>query len=1098
MLTNKLKKKIEKYLNKKELEVFGKILKRKELEDYFLSTKTELKWFFPLKIAGYFSPEKAPGPQPSGQEGYFTIPQWNVLQYLERVSLQVKIKGNEQYINELLEIITIVSNYKDVSGRHIANYRTWWHFVKILLNIPNDKIPLEIIELIPIWLDSKFDTILTGSGIVTKLLPKFLPDSPTIDDSQKAEKIVDYVTEIKWLKLPESLRTGFFGKEEDPKTIIDSYWLTESFINKKNAVKVGEKCSVKSIYLIADKLKEIWRHQHPWHWADFELNNKNYRVFIQSTKDFGFNGILEIVTNETNREVNNGTEILKPKSEKTEFVITEVKNITLFIDGIKSEISKLGIARDVNQNFEEKIRDLYKEMFSDHSYMWFESISEGPGIPAYKTEASLVYILRDIFLAKAKKDKQAGENIIEQFLGDKYQYPLFRRLVLFVIAECWNDYKKFWDSFLDQSGEEMFENPNYENEIYTLLKKNISNFTPVEKGKLEKIIEKGPTTYLPQDKRDKYISYWKQKWYSSVKADSYFSPLYNEQKQMSGIEKERVGFGHVEVRAGPGPSPLAKVELLGMPNDKIAEFLLTFETKNIWEGPTVGGLSDILQKTVQEKPEKFIDNLGSFLKVGYLYIYDIIWGINNGWKDKKSIDWGKLFDFIKQYINQEEFWQDKFKIKDDGINADYKWAIGAIGELIQEGTKDDNWAFDENYLPAAQDIIYHIIDKLQKGDELEIDDPIFYVLNSPFGKIITALIYLALRIARIEAKKGDKKEVKWSHDLKSKYEKLFNDGIIEAYILFGRYMPNLYYLDKQWVEQKIVEFDNLKNEQFWAPFMIGYIFSSGVYDDLYKLMKKNYLKALSYSFKERTLNTEERLIQHIAIGYLRGLEDFSENSIFGLLLKNWNYSQIKEIIGFFWMQRKEYEQIPPKAVVMESKNGEVKPKIIDNTKESEPPIKENERVQIENKIIEFWRWTYDKYKSKPDITDEDKKILSNLARLTTFLPQINSENFKWLELSAPYVLLDFSFPFFIEYLDKLKDKGDKIESAKYVAKIFLKMLKVSTPDFDQKHIKSIVEYLFKINKKETKEDANTICNEYSSRNYEFLKEIWVKYNTNIK
>lgn len=484
--------------------------------------------------------------------------------------------------------------------------------------------------------------------------------------------------------------------------------------------------------------------------------------------------------------------------------------------------------------------------------------------------------------------------------------------------------------------------------------------------------------------------------------------------------------------------------------------------------------------------------------MGYLYVYDVIEGFNKSWREKKPIDWGKLLDFIKRYITQEEFWQDKFRIKDDDINANYKWVISAIGELIQEGTKDDNWAFDENYLPAAQDIIFLIIDKLQKGDELEIDDPIFYVLNSPFGKTITALIYLALRIARIEAKKGDKKEVKWTHDLKSKYEKLFNDGIVEAYILLGRYMPNLYYLDKQLVEQKIAEFDNLKNKQFWAPFMSGYIFSSGVYDDLYKLMKKNYLKALSYSFKERTLNTEERLIQHIAIGYLRGLEDFTENSTFGLLLKNWDYSQIKEIIGFFWMQRKEYEKTPSKAVVMEPKNGEVKPKIIDNAKETEPPVKENERLLIEKKIIEFWSWVYNKYESKQDITDEDKRILSSLARLTTFLPQINSENFKWLEMAAPYVILDFTFPFFIEYLDRLKDKGDKVKSANYVAKIFLKMLKVSTPDFDQKHIKSIVEYLYKINTKETKEYANNICNEYSSRNYDFLKEIWVKYNTNIK
>jgi hypothetical protein len=154
-------------LNDKEIEILDLIEQDISYQNYFFKKAKNLKWFFPLKGKGYFDPDKAPSQTEPDEKGYFTIPQWNVLPYLERISQQVNTPDNEKYIDELLDII------RKVTGVRKDNYRTWWFFVKILLNIPNEKIPLEIIELIPVWLDSDFDTNLQGSDIATKLLPKF-------------------------------------------------------------------------------------------------------------------------------------------------------------------------------------------------------------------------------------------------------------------------------------------------------------------------------------------------------------------------------------------------------------------------------------------------------------------------------------------------------------------------------------------------------------------------------------------------------------------------------------------------------------------------------------------------------------------------------------------------------------------------------------------------------------------------------------------------------------------------------------------------------------------------------------------------------------
>ncbi|MGQ9571442.1 MAG: hypothetical protein ACUVUQ_11520 [Thermodesulfovibrionales bacterium] len=69
------------------------------------------------------------------------------------------------------------------------------------MNLTNDKIPLDIINLIPIWLDSKFSTMLPGTEIAIKLLPKFLTGNP--DDIKKAEKIIESITAIKTFPLSE-------------------------------------------------------------------------------------------------------------------------------------------------------------------------------------------------------------------------------------------------------------------------------------------------------------------------------------------------------------------------------------------------------------------------------------------------------------------------------------------------------------------------------------------------------------------------------------------------------------------------------------------------------------------------------------------------------------------------------------------------------------------------------------------------------------------------------------------------------------------------------------------------------------------------------
>ncbi|HOF07542.1 MAG TPA: hypothetical protein P5301_04810 [Bacteroidales bacterium] len=934
---------MDKFLGTKQptKEILGaleNLLKDEVKKQYFFRKLQHIEWFIPLMKGGYFNPNPDTQPQET-EKGNFFIPQWNVLPYLEKVSQQVDKPENEKYIEELIKIIKDVTEYHIKNNKALDNYRTWSSFVKILCNIPNDKIPNDIIDLIPIWLDSRFDTLLQGSEITTNLLPKFLTDNS--NDIKKAEKIIDYITAL---------------KEEPIATVIEPFYLKETF--EKYSEDIGNKCSENVIKDFTTKIKKIPK-------------DEQYLIYIWNS--------------------------------------------------------------------------FYNE---DESYI------EAP-------LETLTFILKKVLLAKANHDINVTKKILKNFLEDEDLY--FPKMALYIMGQNMDKYEDFfWEVVVMNTGELIFANkPNYGDELKYVLK-NLKNLTNERRKILQEKINNAVKRLNFKEDVETRIAKHKQKIYEALSHDPFFKNLYDEMKKITNVDVElKPVIGKFEIRGGPGPSPLTEDEIMKMPNDNLADFLQTFKTENQWDGPSVDGLADLLFEIAKENPEKFTEHIDPFVNTGYYYIYKILQGIKDAWNAKKEIDWEKLLNFIEQYINRTEFWEDKFIIDDDGWNATHKWIVGIVSEVIQDGTKDDSWAFPEKHFNQSEKIIFLLLNKLKSEENKEITDYVMYTLNSSWGKTISALINLALRKARVDEKKGIESNIKWSVEIKQKYEEILNKEVIEGYTCFGQYLPNFYYLDKEWVQEKIKSIENAKDTEYREAFMTGYLSSGKVYDDLYNLMGSHYRYGIDYNFKEKIYN--KLLVQHIAIGYLRNNETLNEEgSLFKKILDIFNYEQIASIIHFFWIQR-DYL-----------------------TKDDEISI------NIRENIIEFWRWLYDKYKCKQGIDENDKKILSEVTKLTVFLPKLNKDNSEWLKLSTRYLEIDFDSSYFIEYLNKLTDKGDSKETSKYIGEIFLIMLINNTPDFDQIYIQSIIEFLFKEGNRDT---ARKICNIYAQRGYEFIRDI---YNNNNK
>lgn len=922
-------------LNFKKIKLLNKISKRTAYEYKFFKEIKDIEWFDILKKRYYFKPNLNTQPQET-EKGLFFIPQWNVLPYLEKVSQQVDKPENEKYIKELINIISDVSQYHIDNNKVLDNYRTWYYFVKILCNIPNDKIPIEIIDLIPIWLDSRFDNILQGSEITTNLLPKFLTGNP--NDIQKAEKIIDYITAL---------------KEKPINTIIDPYLLKETF--EKYSEDIGIKCSEKVVKDLTMKIKTIPKD------VQYVIHIGN--SFYNEDKFFG-DSALDILT----------------------------------------------------------------------------------------------FILKRVLLAKANHDSKATKEILKKFLEDKDLY--FPKIALYVMGQNMDKYEElFWELVAKYAGELIFANKSHYGDELKYVLKNLKNLTNDRRKILKEKIDNSVKMHDFKNEDETHIAIHKQKIYEALSHDPFFKNLYDEMKKITNVDVElKPTIGKIEILEGPGPSPLTKDEIMKMPNDKLAEYLEKFRTGDFRDGPTIDGLANLLAEIAKENTEKFTEDIAPFVNTGYFYINNILQGIKDAWKEKKEIDWETLLNFIEQYINRKEFWKDKFII--DDCHTTHEWIVGTVSEIMQYGTRDDLWAFHEKHLEHAEKIIFMLLNNLKVEENNEITD---YLRYTPWEKTISALINLALRKARVNEKKGIKSNTKWSIKLKQKYEEILDKKVIEGYTCLGQYLHCFYYLDQNWVKEKIKSIENEKDTKYWEAFMTGYLSRGRVYDDLYNLMRPHYHYGIGYNFKEKKYN--KQIVQHIALGYLRNNETLNEEgSLFKKILDMFNYEQIATIIHFFWIQR-DY-------------------------------LTKDDKISanIREKIIEFWRWLYIKYKNKQGIDENDKKILSDVTKLTVFLPKIDKENSEWLNLSTKFLRLDSNSSFFIEYLDELKDNGDNKETSKYIGEIFRIILENFTPYYyDQKHICSIIEFLFKEGNEGT---AREICNTYAQRGYEFLRDIYDKYKDN--
>ncbi|MCU4137440.1 MAG: hypothetical protein MW689_001011 [Thermodesulfobacteria bacterium] len=226
-------------------------------------------------------------------------------------------------------------------------------------------------------------------------------------------------------------------------------------------------------------------------------------------------------------------------------------------------------------------------------------------------------------------------------------------------------------------------------------------------------------------------------------------------------------------------------------------------------------------------------------------------------------------------------------------------------------------------------------------------------------------------------------------------------------------------------------------------------------------MKDHYEFALSYNFKSNVYR--EQLIQHISLAYLISLESLKSPSLFNKLMEKFDSDDINQIIWFFWRQKDYLKE--------------------DNEKNK----------QIKKRILDFWQFVYDKLKEKREehLSEKEKEILSNIVKLTVFLPELSEPYTDWLKLSTKFIKNAGTFSVFLNDVEKFIKIGDRIETAKIIGELLLNVKPFTYP---KDKIKSFIKYLCETDDGEVKKIAKDICEKYIKSEIFFLKEVCEKCN----
>jgi hypothetical protein len=981
-----------------------------------------MAWFDYLKEQGFFSPDRNQNPIP--KDNGFSIPYWEALDYLKKLSKLISTGKELQYIDEIIAIIIEVSEHpKD-------NYHTWSSFLQIIVNLPNDRIPISLFSYLPVWFSSRFDTMLQTSELCEKVLPKFLNDQSSAEDLAKSTAILKFLFTVS--ERPNADKLNNPGKSFY--TPVYLYYLVNNVITRGLNERIVNQLPEDILWFIADNFNRIIRDNAVV--AEINYTTARYLFTLIPKEE---NLVLK-VTRESNNspDVLLDTQIEKYLEKKSEDIITEVEANAIM----------LGL------NLPEKTNDFYTRLHVGlendfQSLLGYNQIKALPDDQYHDYEMLHVFafMLRELLIRySSTKPIEAVSLLSYVTKQQKYNLPFFKRLVIYVIARNWKQLKVvFWEMIGKNDENRYFSNYPYRVDLYDLLLMVQSELETEEINHIQTIIDNGPQG----DRLDNNDpENWRHRWLDALKENIHFKEEYQQLSATRGPKMPKYAEeGKINIRVGT-LSPYTTDDLIAKPADETFAEIKTFRNVDRFDDPSIDGFAETLGQAAEKSPAHFVDALPDQADLPLIYFYYLLFGLSKAWKDGSKFNWEKLLNFCVDYIETIDAPE---KHLDDGLGANKDWIIGNIAYLISEGSRNKENSLPATLLPLVKSILISLAANLEiKINVIEITrDYPMYSMNSTQGKVLRAVLDFSLLEAQINESGNDER---WDSAAKNIFEKSLRDGIIDGYVLLGMYLEQFLWLDNKWMKEQLNSFSFL-SETYWLPFIGGLAYTrpAGM-PDIYHLLVPVYKRAINEN-KGLENSYHHGLIRHIAAYYLWDFEKDFENSIVYYLISNGEPEHLRSLVNFFWQQEKYIKS-----------------------------YSQAEQQNVKNKVFKLWDAILT---SVGEADSEEKKALyKDLTHFTEYVDVLSDEITRLIIKSVPYISDYYLKGKLFDELLRMQGNNSSSQIADILNHIDFSGYITNDQEVA---ILNIVEYLYQNGQQSA---ANTICNKISIKGYDFLKQIY--------
>jgi len=731
--------------------------------------------------------------------------------------------------------------------------------------------------------------------------------------------------------------------------------------------------------------------------------------------------------------------------------------------------------------FEEVIelleRQLVKTMSLDQSdpkySYWRHAVEDSPQNMGHgECKDVLMEAIRDLLCDWSRRDATRVVPILGRYI--QHECSIFRRIALYVIQVNKEAYSELaWQSLTNRKS--LYDLPIH-HEYMHLLRNCFDMLTSDQQRQLLNWIMKGPKKRKDEskEKRELRKNYWIRDRLHMIKEHilpDLVSLLESLNKQFG--EPEHPDFLMYTTSGWGSVSPLTQTQVEEMPDDELIEFLKAFASGRGLHDPTSEGLSDTLKSAVLSDPARFARLAPLFIdeQIKASYVYVFLSGLETAWKDGKNFEWEPVIRLCESLVSRTQI--SKLDSGSDSPEEDpVKWVHipGTIADLLEEGLKHDEHAIPPEFLLRVRELIFILVEDPHPTPEEEKDmvkggnwSAAMLSLNCNRGKAMHTLIDYALRYVRVrKAEEGGKDpfpnggrmDPEVHRVLDNKLDKT-KDPSFAVHSVFGWYLPNLLYLDRQWLEESLPRIFPSEPEasEYWEAAWDSYVGYVGhFYTDTYRLLRPQYLRAIN-NMEQGTLTEprrerpDEKVAEHLMIAYINDLEKLEDPE--GLLIHFYRRApdHVREhSVWFLWR------------VLVEQKPGK--------------------GADLWLKIRRLWE-TRVAATSEANVSYEMREELSSYAWWLKDTPENLDELYALLEPIVPYLEIGTHGRHFLEYI---------AEQAKlFPTKASLLLLKMAreVPDniylSREEPVRQILEACNRSAEEEAKENVRKIVNLFGER-----------------